>query len=230
MLTYHAPIDAPGLRALGIPEPWAFGLADRVRFAEIDALGHVNNTAYLTWFESFRLPYLEARGVTDYGPESPRLVLKRASVDYRAEMFNGMDYVVTGRTSAFRTTSFTMDFAVWLPDPQGAACAATGQAIVVLLNRGRAGPFPDPDGRPPRLHRDRRRGRRNPLIPFIFLKNTQRNTRPGARRHPVTRPARKTPTAASSRLSPPRRTPPSAPVPAMSQAPCRAPRPTGRRS
>jgi acyl-CoA thioester hydrolase len=74
MLTYHAPIDAPGLRALGIPAPWAFGLADRVRFAEIDALGHVNNTAYLTWFESFRLPYLKARGVTDYGPESPRLV------------------------------------------------------------------------------------------------------------------------------------------------------------
>jgi hypothetical protein len=33
-------------------------------------------------------------------------------------MFNGMDYVVTGRTRAFRTTSFTMDFAVWLPDPQ----------------------------------------------------------------------------------------------------------------
>jgi acyl-CoA thioester hydrolase len=144
MLTYHAPIDAPGLRALGIPEPWAFGLADRVRFAEIDALGHVNNTAYLTWFESFRLPYLKARGVTDYGPESPRLVLKRASVDYRAEMFNGMDYVVTGRTSAFRTTSFTMDFAVWLPDPQGAACAATGQAIVVLLNRDAPGRHPIP--------------------------------------------------------------------------------------
>jgi acyl-CoA thioester hydrolase len=34
MLTYHTPIDAPDLRALGIPAPWSFGLADRVRFAK----------------------------------------------------------------------------------------------------------------------------------------------------------------------------------------------------
>ncbi len=145
MLDYHTPIGASDLRALGIPEPWTFGLADRVRFAEIDALGHVNNTAYLTWFESFRLPYLKEREVTDYGPDSPRLVLKRASVDYRAEMFNGMDYVVTGRTRAFRTTSFTMEFAVWLPDPAGARCMATGNAIIVLLNRKGLGRYPIPD-------------------------------------------------------------------------------------
>ncbi|MFW5654358.1 MAG: acyl-CoA thioesterase [Roseicyclus sp.] len=146
MLRYHTPLDADGLRALGIPEPWGFGLADRVRFAEIDALGHVNNTAYLRWFENFRLPYLEARGVTDYGPDSPRLVLKRASCDYLAEMLNGMDYVVTGRTIALRRTSFTMSFAVWLPDPAGAVCTATGEAIVVLLNRdGGPGRFPIPE-------------------------------------------------------------------------------------
>jgi acyl-CoA thioester hydrolase len=145
MLRYHTPLDAPHLRALGIPEPWAFGLADRVRFAEIDALGHVNNTAYLTWYESFRLPYLKARGVTDYGPDSPRLVLKRASCDYRVEMLNGMDYVVTGRTRAMRTTSFTMEFAVWLPEANGATCMATGDAIVVLLNRDVTGRYPIPE-------------------------------------------------------------------------------------
>ncbi len=145
MLRYHVPLEAQKLRTLGIPEPWTFGLADRVRFAEIDALGHVNNTAYLTWFESFRLPYLKIRGVTDYGPDSPRLVLKHASCDYRAEMFNGMDYVVTGRTSAFRTTSFTMEFAVWLPAPDVATCTATGTAIVVLLNRDAPGRCPIPE-------------------------------------------------------------------------------------
>jgi len=145
MLRYHARLDKDELRAVGIPAPWRFGLADRVRFAEIDALGHVNNTAYLTWFESFRPPYLGARGVTDYGPASPRLVLKRATVDYRAEMFQGMDYVVTGRTCAFRRTSFTMEFAVWLPDPAGAVCTATGEAIVVLLNRDAPGRYPIPE-------------------------------------------------------------------------------------
>jgi acyl-CoA thioester hydrolase len=134
-LRYHTPLDAPALRALGIPAPWGFGLADRVRFGEIDALGHVNNTAYLRWFESFRLPYLSARHVTDYGPDSPRLVLKHASCDYLAEMVQAMDYVVTGRTRAFRSTSFTMDYAVWLPDPSGARQTAAGSAIIVLLDR-----------------------------------------------------------------------------------------------
>ncbi|GAA5068995.1 acyl-CoA thioesterase [Roseibacterium beibuensis] len=146
MLRYHTPLDAPTLRALGIPAPWSFGMADRVRFGEIDALGHVNNTAYLRWFESFRLPYLEARKVTDYGPDSPRLVLKRASCDYLAEMFSGMDYVVTGRTRAFRRTSFTMEFGVWLPSEDGEArCTATGEAIIVLLNRDAPGRHPIPE-------------------------------------------------------------------------------------
>jgi acyl-CoA thioester hydrolase len=144
-LPYHTPLDGPALRALGIPEPWTFGLADRVRFGEIDALGHVNNTAYLRWFESFRLPYLQARHVTDYGPDSPRLVLKRASCDYLAEMLQGMDYVVTGGARSMRTTSFTMDFAVWLPDPAGARQTAAGGAIVVLLNRHGPGRHPIPE-------------------------------------------------------------------------------------
>jgi acyl-CoA thioester hydrolase len=135
-IRYHTPLDATALRALGIPAPWGYGLADRVRFGEIDALGHVNNTAYLRWFESFRLPYLQARHVTDYGPASPRLVLKRASCDYMAEMFQGMDYVVTGRARSLRTTSFTMEFGVFLPPGTGPAVqTAAGEAIIVLLNR-----------------------------------------------------------------------------------------------
>lgn len=142
-LPYHRRLDAPELRSLGIPAPWTFGLADRVRFSELDAIGHVNHTAYLRWFESFRLPYLGARQVTDYGPTSPRLVLREVRCQYRAEMGMNLDYVVTGRTSRFRTTSFTMDFAVWLPGAS-AACTAEGSAVVVLLNRDAPGRYPIP--------------------------------------------------------------------------------------
>ena len=144
-LLFHQPLNATALRSHGITSPWAFGLADRVRFGEIDALGHVNHTAYLRWFESFRLPYLQARHVSDYGPTSPRLVLKQVHCTCRNEMVGGEDYIVTGRTCRFRTTSFTMDFAVWritlgMP-PQ---CTADGGAIVVLLNRDAPGRYPIP--------------------------------------------------------------------------------------
>lgn len=143
-LLYHTPLPAEALRALGIPAPWTFGLADRVRFGELDAIGHVNHTAYLRWYESFRLPFLQARGVTDYGPASPRLVLKQVQCSYLAEMGRGEDYVVTGRVSRFRTTSFTMAFAVWRI-AETVECTSEGSAIVVLLNRDAPGRYPIPD-------------------------------------------------------------------------------------
>ncbi|WP_224814668.1 thioesterase family protein [Hasllibacter sp. MH4015] len=143
-LPYHTPLGPDRLRALGIPAPWTYGLADRVRFGELDAIGHVNHTAYLRWFESFRLPYLKARAVTDYGPTAPRLVLKQVTCTYLAEMGLGEDYIVTGRASRFRRTSFTMDFAVWRVGDE-VARTAEGGAIVVLLNRDAPGRYPIPD-------------------------------------------------------------------------------------
>lgn len=142
---YHTPLGPDTLRAQGIPAPWNFGLADRVRFGELDAIGHVNHTAYLRWFESFRLPYLQARNVTDYGPTSPRLVLKQVQCSYLAEMGMGEDYVITGRVSRFRTTSFTMEFAVWRIGDAAPTRTAEGGAIVVLLNRDAPGRYAIPD-------------------------------------------------------------------------------------
>ena len=145
-LSYHTPLEPDDLRRLGVPAPWGFGLADQVRFGELDALGHVNHTAYLRWYESFRLPYLRARGVTDYGPTAPRLVLKQVTCTYLQEMGLGLDYIVTGRARAMRRTSFTMEFGVWVPaEDAEAVCAATGETLVVLLNRANDGRYPIPD-------------------------------------------------------------------------------------
>lgn len=141
MPPYHTPLPARTLRGMGIPAPWTFGLADRVRFGELDAIGHVNHTAYLRWYESFRLPFLKARHVTDYGPASPRLVLREVQCRYIAEMGLGEDYIVTGRVSRFRNTSFTMEFAVW----RDGDCTAEGSAVVVLLNRDAPGRSPIPE-------------------------------------------------------------------------------------
>lgn len=146
MPPFLTPITADALRAIGIPAPWTFGIADRVRFGELDAVGHVNHTAYLRWFESFRLPFLQARHVTDYGPSSPRLVLKHVACTYDAEMLMGEDYVVTGRVSAFRNTSFTMEFATWrMASDRPVERTAHGGCVVVLLNQEGPGRYPIPE-------------------------------------------------------------------------------------
>ena len=127
-LAYHTPLPAEVLADHGVPPVWRFGLANKVQFFELDALNHVNNTAYLRWFESFRLSYFAACEISDYGPASPRLVLRSVSVRYHREMGLGEDYIVTGRTTHFRNTSFRMQYAVYAD-----GLSATGDAVIVML-------------------------------------------------------------------------------------------------
>ncbi len=129
-IAYQTPLRTDILRALDIPEPWSFGIADRVRFGELDALAHVNNTAYLSWLENFRINYFKDYGIADYSTRIPRIVLRQIGVDFLTEMRLGAEYVITGRTTSLRTTSFRMDYGIW----SEGVLRATGWAVLVNLN------------------------------------------------------------------------------------------------
>jgi acyl-CoA thioester hydrolase len=134
---YLTPLGPEILRAHGIPRDFRYAIADRVRFHEIDALGHVNNARYFSWFEAFRLPYLRDYGITDYGPDSPRLVLAATEAEFRAEMFEGEDYILAGRTAWYGTSSFGMDYAVFAP-----GLRVRGSATIALRQRDGSGKWP----------------------------------------------------------------------------------------
>lgn len=127
---YLKPLGPETLRALEIPEPWQFGMRDRVRFEELDALNHVNHTVYLRWFETLRVEYVRAYGINPYDNTGPELVLKAVDMAYHAPMFLSEDYTVTARTISLRRTSFRMAYAVWAP-----TCRVEGTALIVQLNR-----------------------------------------------------------------------------------------------
>lgn len=128
--TFLTPLPPEELAAAQVPAPWRFGLRDRVRFSEIDALGHVNHTAYLRWFESLRVLYIRERGISPYDGTGPLIVLKSVTMEYRREMFLGEDYIVTARTIAFRRASLEMQYGVFAPDLR-----AEGSAVIVFLDR-----------------------------------------------------------------------------------------------
>jgi acyl-CoA thioester hydrolase len=119
------------LRRAGVPEPWAFGMADRVRFHEIDALNHVNNAVCFSWFENLRVHYLRVYKLYRYTPEDPMLVMRAVGASYNAPLFLGQDYIVTARTREFGRTSFTMDYAVFCEGQS----AIEGHAVIVLLEK-----------------------------------------------------------------------------------------------
>jgi len=129
MTRYIDLLERDELRAAGIPDPWHLGRADRVRFHELDALNHVNNATYLTWFETFRVAYLIRNRIGYFGPAAPVIVLKTARIDYRRPLLVDEDYVVTGRTTSLRQTSFVMDYAVFT----AGEIAASGDALLVLF-------------------------------------------------------------------------------------------------
>jgi acyl-CoA thioester hydrolase len=136
-LPFLTPLDAAALAAQGIPSEWRFGMADRVRFAELDALNHVNHTAYLRWFETLRLHYVRAYGFSAYDGTGPELVLKGVEMAYHAPMHLSETYIATARTLSYRTSSFRMAYAVHAPD-----CRAEGTALIVQLRRGSAEKVP----------------------------------------------------------------------------------------
>ncbi len=141
MTDFLRPLSVETLRAAGIPSPWTFGQADRVRFYELDALGHVNNTAYLRWFETVRVGWFAEYGISFYRPEDPTFVLRKITCEYLAPMFLNDAYVVTARCVHVRTTSFTKEYAVWSEGD----CKVTGSAVIVMTDTAGTTKVPLPD-------------------------------------------------------------------------------------
>ncbi len=66
------------------PEPFVF--VDRVRFADLDARGHLNNVAFLQFFEAARLAFIRELH-PEHDPTVPTdedLIVARTEIDYRA--------------------------------------------------------------------------------------------------------------------------------------------------
>ncbi len=132
-LPYLTPLTPDQIAEAGVPGRWCMGLRDKVRFSEIDRLNHVNNVAYLRWFEVLRVRYFMAYGMTRYRADDPQVVMRAQSADYLAPLHMDDDYIVACRTSSYGRTSFTLDYICYADK-----VAVTGQSVIVMV---------DPDGK-----------------------------------------------------------------------------------
>ena len=83
-----------------------------VRFADTDAMGHVNNAKYLTYCEIARIQYWtdvtgEPIALGTEGAES--LILAEAKITYRAPAFHGEVVAVETRATRIGRSSFTLE-------------------------------------------------------------------------------------------------------------------------
>jgi acyl-CoA thioester hydrolase len=118
-----------------LPGDFAHRVRIAVRFADTDAMGHVNNAVYLTYCEIARIQYWtevtgEPIALGTEGAES--LILAEARITYRAPAFHGE--VVTAETRATRIgrSSFTLEHRLLAALPDGPErLVAVSESILV---------------------------------------------------------------------------------------------------
>jgi acyl-CoA thioester hydrolase len=122
-----------------------------IRFGDTDAMGHTNNSRFLTFCESARLDYWEAATgvpfalVTHGAVES--LILAEIRVTYRSPSYFGEPLTVESRIGRLGRTSFTMEHRVTAQDSARghARLVATAEDVLVLYDYVTERPMAIPD-------------------------------------------------------------------------------------
>lgn len=129
-------------------DPFRYRHLVEVRFRDTDALGHVNNAVYLTYFEAARAGYYKAVTGSAFdsdegGGRRQSLIIARACVDYRAPAYFGETLAVECRIGWASRSSFALEYRVTAeagkaPDPRADAApgrlVAEGETVQVMYD------------------------------------------------------------------------------------------------
>ncbi|MEK6721272.1 MAG: thioesterase family protein [Chloroflexota bacterium] len=121
-----------------------------VRFADTDAMGHVNNASYLTYFEIARVAYYEMVGgeplpVGVHGVDEG-MILAEARVTYRSPAFYGETLTVETRATRRGRTSFRLEHRLTAPRSRygEARLVAVSESVLVTYDYRAERPIPVP--------------------------------------------------------------------------------------
>jgi acyl-CoA thioester hydrolase len=146
----HARIDVP-------PDPRDFAgtfpkrLVVEVRFGDTDAMGHANNSRFLTYCESARIDYWQAAtgepfAMATHGAEES-LILAEARVSFRSPAIFGEVLTVETRAARIGRTSFGLQHRLTASasDRGPARLVATAEDVLVFYDYANARPRVIPD-------------------------------------------------------------------------------------
>ncbi len=110
-----------------MPKGFAFTHPVEVRFRDCDAMGHVNNAVYFTYFEQCRLLFW--RRLTGVPNPLTSIILAHSECDYRAPAHFGDRLEVRTRLAAIGRSSVTMSYE--LANLATGRTVADGKAVLV---------------------------------------------------------------------------------------------------
>jgi acyl-CoA thioester hydrolase len=108
---------------------YGFATEEHLRFADVDANGHVNNGAFLQLLENARVSYM--RRIVRSGLPRFRVVVGRLEIDFRRQMFYPGRATACARLLEVNERKCVIGHGLF--DGEG-NCTAVLQAIMVSLN------------------------------------------------------------------------------------------------
>lgn len=100
-----------------------------VRWGDMDAYGHVNNTLFFRYLESARFAYIEDVCL-HLLPEMPMVVLADMHCHFQAQLHYPAEIVVKSAITRLGNSSFDLHAQIW----QGERLCATSKAVMVWFD------------------------------------------------------------------------------------------------
>ena len=112
---------------------------ERVRFRDLDPMGHVNNAVFLTYLEQARVALFSELEVAT-GLDGMNMIVARVEIDFKEPVRLGQEVEVTVRASRFGTKSFDLDYELRVEGE----LVAVAKSIQVAYDYKRREPVPVP--------------------------------------------------------------------------------------
>jgi acyl-CoA thioester hydrolase len=112
---------------------------ERVRFRDLDPMGHVNNAVFLTYLEQARVAFFSEMGAAT-GLEDMNMIVARVEIDFKAPVRLGQEVEVSVRASRLGTKSFDLDYELRVEGE----LVAVAKTVQVTYDYNRREPVPVP--------------------------------------------------------------------------------------
>jgi acyl-CoA thioester hydrolase len=112
---------------------------EKVRFRDLDPMGHVNNAVFLTYLEQARVAFFADAGAAT-GLEDMTMIVARVEIDFKAPVRLGEEVEISVRSSRFGTKSFDLDYELHVDG----ALVAEAKSVQVAYDYDRREPMPVP--------------------------------------------------------------------------------------
>ena len=114
-----------------------------IRFPDIDALGHVNNAVYLTYFEHSRVHYW--RDIFHWNLRENGVIVARTEVNYLKPVMLEDKIACYVRTTRIGNSSFDLSHVLVKITPKGEEICTTGKTVCISFDYALNRPAPLPE-------------------------------------------------------------------------------------